>query len=253
MIRRLTSSPNPAPPVAPGSATRSSAGSSWAPTPSRPGTTTPTTAAPRKCAPWSSATSRRRSTRRTSWCRRPLPPPPSSWGRSWTTRWRCTSTTSRPSRRTWPASRASPCRPVLTRVCRWGSRCSHRQTLVKTGRQGEARDAGQVRRDGRDVVEVHRHRVVQLLPQLEGGGGSRRRHQDVRLVERRREVALDQGAHLLGVAVVRVVVPGREGVGAQDNPALDLVAEPGATGGAHHALGGHRAVARFHPSDGPVT
>ena len=39
----------------------------------------------------------------TCWCRRPRPPRRSSWGRSSTTRWRCTSTTSPPSPPTSPA------------------------------------------------------------------------------------------------------------------------------------------------------
>ena len=49
------------------------------------------------------ATSRRRSSRSTCWSRRPRRPRRSSWARSSTTRWRCTSTTSPPSRPTSPA------------------------------------------------------------------------------------------------------------------------------------------------------
>ena len=56
------------------------------------------------------ATSPRRSSRSTCWCRRRRPPRRSRSARRSTTRWRCTSTTSRRSRRTSPASRRCPCR-----------------------------------------------------------------------------------------------------------------------------------------------
>ena len=50
--------------------------------------------------------------------------------------------------------------------------------------------------------------------------------QQVERLEGRLEVADDQRADLLCLAVVGVVVPGRERVGAEHDPALDLVAEP---------------------------
>jgi hypothetical protein len=62
------------------------------------------------------------------------------------------------------------------------------------------------------------------------------------LAERRVEVLLNQRADLLRRTVVGVVVAGREGVGAQDDPALDLVAETGSPGGAHDAFDGHGTV-----------
>ena len=100
--------------------------------------------------------------------------------------------------------------------------------------------AGQVGGDGREVVEVHRDRVVDLLAQLERGGRRGRRDQHVGLLEGGREVARDQRAHLLGLAVVGVVVAAGQGVGAEDDPALHLVAEPGLAGGAHDVLGRRR-------------
>ena len=72
-----------------------------------------------------SVTSSAPSSRPTCWSRRPRRRPRSSWARSSTTRWRCTSTTSRPSPPTSPASRGSRClpgsRPRTT--CRSASRC----------------------------------------------------------------------------------------------------------------------------------
>ena len=63
--------------------------------------------------------------RPTCWSPRRRRPRRSGWGRSSTTRWRCTSTTSPPSRPTWPASPASRCRPGWPRrtACRSASRC----------------------------------------------------------------------------------------------------------------------------------
>ncbi len=46
----------------------------------------------------------------------------------------------------------------------------------------------------------------------------------------------DQGPDLLGLAVVRVVVPGRQGVGPEHDPTLHLGAEAGRPGGAYHGL-----------------
>ena len=57
------------------------------------------------------------------------------------------------------------------------------------------------------------------------------------------EVARDQGAHLLRLAVVGVVVAAGQRVGAEDDAALHLVAEAGLAGRAHDVLG-----ARVSPS-----
>src|SRR5699024_1852287 len=103
---------------------------------------------------------------------------------------------------------------------------------------GDARDAGEVGGDGGDVVEVHRQGVVDLLAQAEGDGRRGRRGEHVDLVEGGGEVALDESAHLLGAAVVGVVVAGRQGVGSQQDAPLGLLTEAGAAGGLHDRLGG---------------
>ena len=86
------------------------------------------------------ATSPPPSPRPTSSCRPPRRPRRSGWGRSSTTRWPCTSTTSRPSRSTWPGCRGCRCRPVSpTRTaCRSGSRSSPPPGRT-TGSTGSAR------------------------------------------------------------------------------------------------------------------
>ena len=84
---------------------------------------------------------------------------------------------------------------------------------------------GQVGRDRADVVQVHRQRVGGLGAEREGGGRRRRRQQHVEALVGGGEVADDQRAHLLRLAVVGVVVAGRQGVGAEHDAALHLGAE----------------------------
>ena len=103
------------------------------------------------------------------------------------------------------------------------------QAVLRREADGQAHRgvAGEVHGDGGHVVEVHRQRIVELLAQLERGGGRGRRDQHVDLGEGRLEVALDQRADLLRRAVVRVVVAARQRVGAEHDPPLDLGAEAG--------------------------
>ena len=70
----------------------------------------------------------------------------------------------------------------------------------------------------------------------------RRRHQHVGLLERGGEVARDQRAHLLRLAVVRLVVAGRQRVGADHDAPLHLGAEAGLAGERHDVLERVRAV-----------
>ena len=100
-----------------------------------------------------------------------------------------------------------------------------------------AGDAGEVGRDGRDVVEVHRHRVVELVAEPERGRRRGRADEHVCGLEGAGEVVGDEAADLLGRAVVGVVVAAGQGVGAEDDPALDLVAEAGVPGRGHDLLG----------------
>jgi hypothetical protein len=53
--------------------------------------------------------------------------------------------------------------------------------LCQARRNRDAGDAGQVHRNRGDVVEVHLQRVVDLLAELERGGRSRRRRDDIDL------------------------------------------------------------------------
>src|SRR5439155_15279756 len=98
------------------------------------------------------------------------------------------------------------------------------------------RDRGKprhVRRDREDVVQVHRERVC-FLPVLEGHVRRHGRHDQVHATERGVEVAAYECPHLLGAPVIRLVVPGREDVGPEHDPALDLGAEARRTRAARH-------------------
>ncbi len=119
--------------------------------------------------------------------------------------------------------------------------------LVEAAGQAEAGDAGQAGGQGEDVLQVHGQGVVHVLAQAEGGGGGGGGGDEIHLLEGALEVLLDQGADLLGLVVVGVVVAGGQGVGAEHDAALDLGAELLATRVVEdipHAVGlGARAVA----------
>ena len=83
-------------------------------------------------------------------------------------------------------------------------------------------------------------------PSLNAVVGRGRADEHVGALERRVEVARDERAHLLGLAVVGVVVAARQRVGAEDDAALHLVAEAGLAGGAHDVLRA-RVAGRGHP------
>ena len=87
---------------------------------------------------------------------------------------------------------------------------------------GHRRHAGQRRGDGVDVGQVHLQRVVQAFAQLERRHRRGRRGQHVALGEGAGEVLGDLPAHAQRLAVVGLVVPGAQHVGAQDDPALGL-------------------------------
>ena len=164
---------------------------------------------------------------------------------------RATSRTGASSRIGWPqrSSRAASSAPpdAVEAVVGQGGRHDlqpDRQPVLgrQPDGQRQAAVAGQVDRDRGHVVEVHRERVVELVPELEGRRRAGRRHEDVDPVEGGGEVTRDEGADLLRLAVVGVVVAGGQRVGAEDDAALHLVAEAGVTGGRHDLLGRVRAV-----------
>jgi hypothetical protein len=120
---------------------------------------------------------------------------------------------------------------------------------AKADGQTHPRQPGQVGADGEDVHQVHLQGVGCHFAHLEGRGRAHRPGQQVALGKRGLEIPADEAADLGGFAVVGVVVAGGEHVGAQDDAALDLVAE--ALGAAllvhvQQVLGVRRAVAVAH-------
>lgn len=100
---------------------------------------------------------------------------------------------------------------------------------------------GDVDGDGEHVREVHLGGVADLAD-LERRGRRHRRQDDIHLLEGRRVVARDEGAHLLGRIVVLVVDAGRQKVAAEHDAAARLGAE--ALRAAGLVLAGQILVAR---------
>src|SRR5207247_1239085 len=78
--------------------------------------------------------------------------------------------------------------------------------------------------------------------ELEGDGRRGRADEDVELLERGGMLVANDRANLLSLAVERLVVAGRERVGAEHDPALGLVAEAVVAGAVVHRP--HVAVGR---------
>ena len=85
-------------------------------------------------------------------------------------------------------------------------------------------------------------------PERDGRRGRREDHVHA-VVEDAAEIPGDERPHALRTAVVLVVVAGRQRVGAQHDPPLDLGAEPGRAGSLHRSAavdGARRAHAVSH-------
>src|ERR1700738_4873446 len=98
------------------------------------------------------------------------------------------------------------------------------------GRHRDRRQACQIRRHGEDVVQIHRDRVVGLLADRESRRRRSRGQDAVDQLERRREVARNQGAHPLRLQVIGIIIAGRQHIGADQHAPPDLGAKPGGAG-----------------------
>ena len=102
-----------------------------------------------------------------------------------------------------------------------------RQALAPPDRQAQRRQPGQADGADEDVRQVHRHRIRGLLAGPERRGRRGRREQEIDAAgEGAPEVVGDQRPDLLRLPVVGVVVAGAQHVGADQDPALHLGAEP---------------------------
>ena len=95
----------------------------------------------------------------------------------------------------------------------------------ETAGHADARQPRQIHPDRVDVVQVHRERIGRLLPLLERRRRRGRREDGVDLLIGPEEIPADERADFLGAQVIGVVVAAAQHVGAQHDPALDLLAE----------------------------
>ena len=102
--------------------------------------------------------------------------------------------------------------------------------LREATREAHPRETGKIHVDGKDIRQIHRERVVHLLPDLPGGRRRDGGQDHIALLERLFEIPPDQRPHLLPPDVVGVVVTGGKDVGAQHDPSLHLGPEPLASG-----------------------
>ncbi len=102
---------------------------------------------------------------------------------------------------------------------------SHRQAVDEAAGHRNPRQAGEIRADGVDVVQVHGDRIVDLRADGECRRRRRRPDQQVDLLERRAKIVRDQAAHLLRLQIIRIEIAGRQHIGAGHDAAFDLRAE----------------------------
>ena len=93
---------------------------------------------------------------------------------------------------------------------------------------GDGRQAGELHRNGENIGEIHRERIIGLLADLECRGWRDGREQDIDVFECLVEVAGDERADPLGFIVIRIVITGGEDEGAEDDAPFRFRAEAGA-------------------------
>ena len=106
--------------------------------------------------------------------------------------------------------------------------------LALAGRQGDARQTGEVGADGIDVGQVHRQRIVDQLADFERRRRRHGREEQVARLEGPIEIVANQPADFERLEIIGVVIAGREGVVAQHDAAFDFVPKAfAARGGVH--------------------
>ena len=85
---------------------------------------------------------------------------------------------------------------------------TYRQAIGKAGRYRNRRYAGDVYRQGTDITQIHLQRVIRLLPDFEWGGGGGGGYQGVIFLKGLVKLLPDDGAYLLGLDVIGIIVAG---------------------------------------------
>ena len=101
----------------------------------------------------------------------------------------------------------------------------HRQPIDEAAGHRHARQPGQIRADGIDVVQIHGHRIVDLGADVERRGGRGRPDQQIDLLKRRAKIIGDQPPHFLRLEIIGIEIAGRQHIGAGHDAPLDLGAE----------------------------
>ena len=108
---------------------------------------------------------------------------------------------------------------------------AHRQPgCIKAARNRQPRQPRQIDGIGKDVVEVHRNRILGFCAERERGGRAGRTNNYVALLKSGFEILGDNAPDFLRFEVVRVVIASRECVGTNQYSTFDLLAEPFGTG-----------------------
>ena len=104
---------------------------------------------------------------------------------------------------------------------------AHRQPgCIKAARNRQPRQPRQIDGIGKDVVEVHRNRILGFCAERERGGRAGRTNNYVALLKSGFEILGDNAPDFLRFEVVRVVIASRECVGTNQYSTFDLLAEP---------------------------
>ena len=123
------------------------------------------------------------------------------------------------------------------------------QVINEAARNRDARQAGKIRADRIDVVEVHRNRVVGLVTQFECGRWHRWPRDNIDIFKCFFEIITDQLSDLLCLEVVSIVVAGRKDIRTGHDSPLDLCTKAfaaTATIQVHEVLGVGGAMAETH-------
>ena len=118
--------------------------------------------------------------------------------------------------------------------------------LVKAAGHTDRRQAGHIGWNGEQVGQVHGQGILTVGPEAEGGAGGGGRQQHIHAGEGPLKIAADQAAHLLGLLVISIHIARREGVGADQDAALHLIAKtlgPAAGGHLRQTAAGLGAIA----------
>ena len=99
------------------------------------------------------------------------------------------------------------------------------------------RMAGEIGGDCVDIAQIHRHRIFCFFAEWERNNWRGWRENHIHVVVGAFEIFSDEATHFEGLAVIRVVITSRQGVGAKHDATLHFIAKAGGTCCAVHGVG----------------